>query len=161
MSKVVRMSGNMPKKQTFKVSDMFKDTRTEEQKRVAKLQDELNKAKGISNSKKVYMSSEQETKLENAHMLDKLFNENRYAMSVSNDNSKSKDISLNYAKGGQYFTDVDGDSVYISNISKIEKLDYIPSSAIVNRSLKYVAYNLYEKHNCGQDVLIARVVFAS
>lgn len=153
MSKIIKMGSNLPtfKKgnSEFRVSDLFKDN--------AYTMQECNIVKRTPRM----LNSFEQTKLENSYKLDKLFNSNRYAKSVSNNNAKSKDVELKYSKSGAYFVDINGNSVFINNISKIEELDYIPASAIVNRNLSYSAYDLYEKHQSGQDVLIARIVFAS
>lgn len=153
-SKVVRGGIYAPNYKTnnkeTRVSDLFKNNSYTMQ--------EVNKSAEV---KKVYMSADKEQKLENAYMLDKLFKENRYSMSISLDNAKSKDTELNYSNKGAYFADINNNSIFINDVSKIEKLDYIPSSAVTNMSLSYSAYNIYKKSVCNTEEVAARIVFAS
>lgn len=149
--------------QNTSVSDLFKDNRTQSQKREDELKDELRSIQNRKVNKDMLMSSEELELLSNASTLTQLFNENRYAFVSSLDNAQCKEIERKYSNNGEYFTNMNNESVHINKVSKIEKLDYVPSS-VLNKSnymLKHTTYDIYTKHEySNEDVLTARVVFA-
>lgn len=144
------------------VSNLFKETRTREQKEYDALKDKLNAMQNKKVSKEMLMSAEEKQLLSNANTLDQLFNSNIYAYVSSFDNAECKEIERQYSPKGTYFVNMDNTSVFFNKVSKIEKLDYVPASVMKksNYQYKYTTYNLYNKHISGQDELKARVVFA-
>lgn len=148
---------------TQSVSDLFKDNRTQAQKQEDKLKDELRSLQNRKVSKDMLMSAEEIELLSNANKLTQLFNSNRYAFVSSLDNASANNIERKYSKDGEYFSNIDNTSVYLNKISKIEQVDYVPSSVMKksNYMLKHTTYNLYNKHADKTDVLVARVVFAN
>ena len=150
--------------QNTSVSDLFKDNRTQAQKQEDKLKDEL---RALQNSykptKEMLMSAEEKQLLSNANTLTQLFNSNRYAFVSSLDNAQCKEIEIKYSTSGEYFSNIDNTSVFFNKVSKIEKLDYVPSCVMAksNYMLKHTTYNLYNKHADKTDILVARVVFAN
>lgn len=149
--------------QNNSVSDLFKDTRTAAQKYEDKLKDELRNMQNSKVSKEMLMSAEEKQLLSNAYTLDQLFNSNRYAFVSSLDNQQAKEIEKNYSNKGAYFVNMDNTSVFFNKVSLIEKLDYVPGSVLKksNYNYKHTAYNIYTKHQSGQDELKARLVFAN
>lgn len=145
------------------VSDLFKDTRTQSQKREDELKEQLRSMQNRKVSKEMLMSAEEKQLLSNANTLDLLFNENRYAFVSSLDNAQCKEIERQYSSKGAYFVNMDNTSVFFNKVSKIEKLDYVPSCVMAksNYMLKHTTYNLYNKHADKTDILVARVVFAN
>lgn len=110
-------------------------------------------------NRKVMLNKEQETKLENSNKVSKLFEHNRYAMSVDKNNSRYIDIELMYSRKGASFNTIEGTTVYLNtDIDSIEKVD-VPLHLMVNKNLLYEAYKLYKKHQCGDLVEIAYLVF--
>lgn len=110
-------------------------------------------------NRKVMLNKEQETKLENSNTVSKLFEANRYAMSVNKDNSRYIDIELIYSPKGASFNTIEGTTVYLNaDIDSIEKVD-VPYHLMVNKNLLYEAYKLYKKHQCGDLIEIAYLVF--
>lgn len=110
-------------------------------------------------NRKVMLNKEQETKLENSNKVSKLFEHNRYAMSVDKNNSRYIDIELMYSPKGASFNTIEGTTVYLNtDIDSIEKVD-VPLHLMVNKNLLYEAYKLYKKHQCGDLVEIAYLVF--
>ena len=167
-SKVVanahRYVPNHKKSTTQNVSDLFKDNRTQSQKREDKLKEELRSIQNRKVNKDMLMSSEELELLSNASTLTQLFNENRYAFVSSLDNAQCKEIERKYSNDGEYFTNMNNESVHINKVSKIEKLDYVPSSVLKksNCMLKHTTYDIYVKHQySNENVLVARVVFAN
>lgn len=149
---------------TQNVSDLFKDNRTQSQKREDKLKEELRSIQNRKVSKDMLMSSEELEFLSNASKLSFLFNQNRYAFVSSLDNAQCKEIERKYSNIGEYFTNMNNESVHINKVSKIEKLDYVPSSVLKksNYMLKHTTYDIYVKHEySNENVLVARVVFAN
>lgn len=150
--------------QNASVSDLFKDTRTQEQKREDELKEQLRNLQNRKVSKEMLMSAEELQLLSNANQLDQLFNSNRYAFVSSLDNAQCKEIERNYSPQGAYFVNIDNTSVFFNKVSKIEKLDYVPASVMKksNYMLKHITYDIYVKHKySNEDVLVARVVFVS
>lgn len=149
--------------QNTSVSDLFKDNRTQAQKREDELKEELRNLQNNKVSKELLMSAEEKQLLSNANQLDLLFNENRYAFVSSLDNAQCKEIERQYSSKGAYFVNMDNTSVFFNKVSKIEKLDYVPSCVMAksNYMLKHTTYNLYNKHADKTDILVARVVFAN
>lgn len=149
--------------QNNSVSDLFKDTRTQEQKEYNALKDKLNAMQNKKVSKEMLMSAEEKQLLSNANTLTQLFNSNRYAFVSSLDNAQCKQVEIKYSTSGEYFSNIDDTSVYLNKISKIEQVDYVPASVMKksNYMLKHTTYNLYNKHADKTDVLVARVVFAN
>lgn len=150
--------------QNTSVSDLFKETRTQEQKREDKLKEELRMLQNRKVPKELLMSAEERQLLSNANTLDLLFNENRYAFVSSLDNAECKQVERNYSTQGAYFVNMDNTSVFLNKVSKIEQLDYVPASVMKksNYMYKYTTYNIYNKHKySNEDILVARVVFAS
>ena len=145
------------------VSDLFKETRTAAQKQEDKLKDELRSMQNTKVSKEMLMSAEELELLSNAHKLDQLFNENRYAYVSSLDNQDCKEIERNYGTKGAYFVNMNNEDVFFNKVSLIEKLDYVPGSVLKksNYMFKHTAYNIYTKHVSGTDELKARLVFAN
>lgn len=145
------------------VSDLFKDNRTQAQKREDELKEQLRNLQNNKVSKEMLMSAEEKQLLSNANTLDLLFNENRYAFVSSLDNAQCKEIERQYSSKGAYFVNMDNTSVFFNKVSKIEKLDYVPASVLKksNYMYKYTTYNLYNKHADKTDILVARVVFAN
>lgn len=149
---------------TQNVSDLFKDNRTQAQKREDALKDELRNLQNTKVSKEMLMSAEELQLLSNANQLDQLFNENRYAFVSSLDNAQCKEIERNYSPKGAYFVNMDNEDVFFNKVSKIEKLDYVPSCVLKksNYMYKHTTYNIYVKHEySNEDILVARVVFAN
>ena len=149
--------------QNTSVSDLFKETRTQSQKREDELKEQLRSIQNRKVSKEMLMSAEEKQLLSNANTLDLLFNENRYAFVSSLDNAQAKEIERNYSTQGAYFVNIDNTSVFFNKVSKIEQLDYVPASVMKksNYMYKHTTYNIYTKHQSGTDILVARVVFAS
>ena len=149
--------------QNTSVSDLFKDTRTQEQKEYNALKDKLNAMQNRKVSKEMLMSAEEKQLLSNANTLDQLFNENRYVFVSSLDNAECKEIERNYSPKGTYFVNMKNEDVFFNKVSKIEKLDYVPASVLKksNCMYKHTTYNIYTKHASGVDELKARVVFAN
>lgn len=145
------------------VSDLFKDTRTQSQKREDELKEQLRSMQNRKVSKEMLMSAEEKQLLSNANQLDQLFNENRYAFVSSLDNAECKEIERNYSNKGAYFVNMKNEDVFFNKVSKIEKLDYVPACIMKksNYMYKHTTYNIYTKHASGVDELKARVVFAS
>lgn len=113
-------------------------------------------------NRKVMLNSTEENKLEMSRQLTKLFEDNRYAMSVSKDNAKSVYIKLMYGKKGAYFTTIDSEDIHINyDIDSIEKLDYVPSGAMQYGMSGYSTYELFKKHSSGSMVSLGKVVFAN
>lgn len=167
-SKVVananRYVPNHKKSTTQNVSDLFKDNRTQSQKREDKLKEELRSIQNRKVNKELLMSSEELELLSNASTLTQLFNQNRYAFVSSLDNAQCKEIERKYSNDGEYFTNMNNESVHINKVSKIEKLDYVPASVMTksNYMLKHTTYDIYVKHEySNENVLVARVVFAN
>ncbi len=149
--------------QNTSVSDLFKDTRTQEQKREDKLKEELRMLQNRKVSKEMLMSAEEKQLLSNANTLDQLFNSNRYVYVSSLDNAECKKVERQYSTQGAYFVNMDNTSVFFNKVSLIEKSDYVPGSVLKksNYQYTYTTYNIYTKHQSGQDELKARLVFAS
>lgn len=149
--------------QSNSVTDLFKDTRTQVQKEQDALKEKLNALQNNKVSKEMLMSAEEKQLLSNAHTLDLLFNENRYAFVSSLDNAQCKEIEKNYSNKGAYFVNMDNTSVFFNKVSLIEKLDYVPGCVLKksNYNYKHTTYNIYTKHVSGQDELKARLVFAN
>lgn len=145
------------------VSDLFKETRTAAQKHEDALKEQLRNLQNSKVPKEMLMSAEEKQLLSNAHTLDLLFNENRYAFVSSLDNAQCKEIEKNYSNKGAYFVNMDNTSVFFNKVSLIEKLDYVPGSVLKksNYNYKHTAYNIYTKHVSGVDELVARLVFAN
>ena len=127
------------------------------------IKDELRSMQNTKVSKEMLMSAEEKQLLSNAHKLDQLFNENRYAFVSSLDNAQCKEIEKNYSNKGAYFVNMDNTSVFFNKVSLIEKLDYVPGCVLKksNYNYKHTTYNIYTKHVSGQDELKARLVFAN
>lgn len=150
--------------QNTSVSDLFKDYRTQSQKREDELKEQLRSIQNRKVSKEMLMSAEELQLLSNANTLDLLFNENRYAFVSSLDNAECKEIEKQYCDKGAYFVNMDNTSVFFNKVSLIEKLDYVPGSVLKksNYMYKHTTYNIYNKHEySNEDILVARVVFAS
>lgn len=150
--------------QNTSVSDLFKDTRTQSQKREDELKEQLRSMQNKKVSKEMLMSAEELQLLSNANQLDQLFNSNRYAFVSSLDNAECKEIERNYSPKGTYFVNMKNEDVFFNKVSKIEKLDYVPSCVLKksNYMYKHTTYNIYVKHEySNEDILVARVVFAS
>lgn len=149
--------------QNTSVTDLFKDTRTAEQKQEDALKEQLRSMQNTKVSKEMLMSAEEMELLSNANALDQLFNSNRYAFVSSLNNAECKQVERKYSNKGTYFTNIDNTSVHLNKVSKIEKLDYVPGSVMKksNYMLKHTTYNIYTKHADGTNVLVARVVFAN
>ena len=149
--------------QNTSVSSLFKDTRTAAQKKEDKLKDELRSLQDTKVPKEMLMSAEEKQLLSNANQLDQIFNSNRYAFVSSLDNAECKQVERQYSNKGTYFVNIDNTSVFFNKVSLIEKLDYVPGSVMKksNYMLKHTAYNIYNKHQDGTNVLVARVVFAN
>ena len=167
-SKVVanahRYVPNHKKSTTQSVSDLFKDNRTQAQKQEDKLKDELRSIQNRKVSKELLMSSEELELLSNSSKLTQLFNENRYAFVSSLDNAQCKDIERKYSNSGEYFTNMNNESVHLNKVSKIEQVDYVPSSVMKksNYMLQHTTYDIYVKHeHSNEDILVARLVFAN
>lgn len=145
------------------VSDLFKDTRTASQKREDELKEQLRSMQNKKVPKEMLMSAEELELLSNSNKLDLLFNESRYAFVSSLDNQECKEIEKNYSNKGAYFVNMDNTSVFFNKVSLIEKLDYVPGSVLKksNYNYKHTTYNIYTKHQSGQDELKARLVFAN
>lgn len=146
------------------VSDLFKDTRTQSQKREDELKEQLRSMQNKKVSKEMLMSAEELQLLSNANQLDQLFNENRYVFVSSLDNAECKEIERNYSNKGAYFVNMKNEDVFFNKVSKIEKLDYVPASVLKksNCMYKHTTYNIYVKHEySNEDILVARVVFAN
>lgn len=145
------------------VSDLFKDIRTAQQKQEDVLKEQLRALQNKKVPKEMLMSAEEKQLLSNANALDQLFNENRYAFVSSLDNQQCKEIERKYSNKGTYFVNMDNTSVFFNKVSKIEKLDYVPGSALKksNYMFKHTAYDIYTKHQDGTNILVARVVFAN
>lgn len=145
------------------VSNLFKDTRTQSQKREDELKEQLRSMQNNKVSKDMLMSAEEKQLLSNANTLTQLFNSNRYAFVSSLDNAQCKQVEIKYSTNGEYFSNIDDTSVYLNKISKIEQVDYVPASVMKksNYMLKHTTYNLYNKHADKTDILVARVVFAN
>lgn len=146
------------------VSDLFKDTRTQSQKREDKLKEELRMLQNKKVPKEMLMSAEELQLLSNANQLDQLFNENRYVFVSSLDNAECKEIERNYSPKGTYFVNMKNEDVFFNKVSKIEKLDYVPACMLKksNYMYKHTTYNIYVKHEySNEDILVARVVFTS
>lgn len=148
--------------QSNSASDLFKDTRTAAQKYEDKLKDELRALQNTKVPKEMLMSAEEKQLLSNAHTLDLLFNENRYAFVSSLDNQDCKEIERNYGTKGAYFVNMNNEDVFFNKVSLIEKLDYVPGCVLKksNYNYKHTTYNIYTKHVSGVDELKARLVFA-
>lgn len=145
------------------VSDLFKDTRTASQKREDELKEQLRSMQNTKVPKEMLMSAEEKQLLSNSNTLDQLFNENRYAFVSSLDNADCKEIERNYGTKGAYFVNMNNEDVFFNKVSRIEKLDYVPGSVLKksNYNYKHTAYNIYNKHQSGTNVLVARLVFAN
>ena len=149
--------------QNTSISDLFKETRTQSQKREDELKEQLRSMQNRKVSKEMLMSAEEKQLLSNANTLTQLFNENRYAFVSSLDNAQCKQVEIKYSTSGEYFSNIDDTSVYLNKISKIEQVDYVPASVMKksNYMYKHTTYNLYNKHADKTDILVARVVFAN
>lgn len=145
------------------VSNLFKETRTQEQKREDELKEQLRSMQNRKVPKEMLMSAEEKQLLSNSNQLDQLFNENRYVFVSSLDNAQCKEIERNYSPKGTYFVNMKNEDVFFNKVSKIEKLDYVPASVLKksNYMYKHTTYNIYTKHISGADELKARVVFAN
>lgn len=131
-----------------KVSDLFKPNNYLEQECK------------IVERRPIMLNAAQENKLENARKLEQMFENSRVATSVTKDNNTAVDVKLEYSKNGKYFKGF-SDNVFINKVTKIEQNDYIPSSAIKSYlNVMYECYSIYIGHASGQDVEVARVVFA-
>lgn len=145
------------------VSDLFKETRTAAQKHEDALKEQLRSIQNTKVSKEMLMSAEERQLLSNANTLDQLFNSNRYAYVSSLDNQQAKEIERQYGTKGAYFVNMDNEDVFFNKVSLIEKLDYVPGCVLKksNYNYKHTAYNIYNKHQSGTNVLVARLVFAN
>ena len=149
--------------QNTSVSSLFKDTRTQAQKQEDALKDKLRSMQNIKVPKEMLMSAEEKQLLSNSNQLDQLFNSNRYAFVSSLDNADCKEIERNYGTKGVYIVNMNNEDVFFNKVSLIEKLDYVPGCVLKksNYMFKHTAYNIYTKHQSGQDELKARLVFAT
>ena len=153
-----------PTTKNTSVSDLFKETRTQSQKREDELKEQLRSIQNRKVSKEMLMSAEEKQLLSNSNTLTQLFNSNRYAFVSSLDNAQAKEIERNYSTNGEYFSNIDNTSVFFNKVSKIEQLDYVPASVMKksNYMYKHTTYNIYVKHKySNEDILVARVVFAN
>lgn len=131
--------------QNTSISDLFKDTRTQSQKREDELKEQLRSMQNNKVSKDMLMSAEEKQLLSNANTLTQLFNSNRYAFVSSLDNAQCKQIDVQYSTSGEYFSNIDDTSVFFNKISKIEQVDYVPASVMKksNYMLKHTTYVFY------------------
>lgn len=115
----------------------------------------------IPPKKRVILNAKEENRLANANKIEQLFNNNRFAMSTTKDNATAIDVKLEYSKNGKYVKGFE-DNVFINKVSKSEENDYIPSSAMISYlNLSYKCYSIFIEHASGEDVEVARLVFAN
>ena len=149
--------------QSNSVADLFKDNRTASQKEEDKLKEQLRSMQNKKVPKEMLMSAEELELLSNSNKLDQLFNGSVATFVSSLDNQDCKEIERQYSNKGVYIVNMKNEDVFFNKVSLIEKLDYVPGCILKksNYNYKHTAYNIYTKHQSGQDELKARLVFAT
>lgn len=152
----------------YKVQEKYKEFLTNNEKKTSSVVDLFEDKGGytmkeckIPPKKRVILNAKEENRLANAYKIERLFLNNRFAKSTTKDNSISIDVKLEYSKDGKYIKGFN-DNVFINKISKIIENDYTPSSAIMSYlNLSYKCYSIFVEHATGEDVEVARLVFAN